>query len=46
MLELTDELTLTGLTPGTRLHAKVPCLNSASTSDNLAFAEAKPRFVQ
>jgi hypothetical protein len=45
-LELTDELTITGLTPGTRLYAKVACLNSASTSDNLNFAEAAPRYVQ
>jgi len=45
-LELTDELTVTGLTPGTRLHAKAACINSASTSENLNFAEAKPRYVQ
>lgn len=45
-LELTDELTITGLTPGTKLYAKVACINSASTSENLAFAEARPRFVE
>jgi len=46
VLKLTDELTITGLVPGTRLYAKVAAINSASELDNLAFAEAKPRFVQ
>lgn len=46
LLELTDELSITGLTPGTLLHAKAACINSASTSANLVFAEARPRYVQ
>jgi hypothetical protein len=45
-LELTDELTITGLVPGTRLHAQVACINGASTLKNLALAEARPRYVQ
>lgn len=45
-LELTDELAITGIVPGTRRHARVACLNGASTMKNLAFAEARPRYLQ
>lgn len=41
-----DTLTIPGLKPGERLHARVACLNGASTLDNLAFAEARPRYVE
>ncbi len=41
-----DELSITGLKAGERLHAKAACINSASTLENLVFAEAKPRYVE
>ena len=41
-----DELPLNGLTAGSRLYAKVACINSASTLDNLVLLEAKPRYVE
>ncbi len=45
-LLMADELPITGLKPGDRLYAKVACINSASTLENLAFVEAKPRYVE
>ena len=41
-----DEVAISGLVPGTRLYAKAACINGASTTDNLALAEAKPRYVE
>ena len=41
-----DTLLVPGLKPGERLYARAACLNGASTMDNLAFTEAKPRYVE